>query len=48
MTLRGGLYIGYLNAFWDPDKQMWHDKISKCYVYYVEDESQDVEPREPF
>ena len=41
-------YIGYLNAFWDPDKQMWRNKISKCYVYYVEDESQDVEPREPF
>jgi len=30
-------YIGYLNAFWDPDRQMWHDKLAKCYVYYVED-----------
>lgn len=30
-------YIGYLNAFWDKDNQMWHDKMVKCYVYYVED-----------
>ncbi|MGH1365927.1 MAG: RDD family protein [Calditrichia bacterium] len=30
-------YIGYLNAFWDKDKQMWHDKMASCYVYYVED-----------
>ena len=30
-------YIGYLNAFWDKDNQMWHDKMAKCYVYYVED-----------
>ncbi len=30
-------YIGYLNAFWDKDKQMWHDKIASCYVYYVEE-----------
>ena len=31
-------YIGYLNAFWDDRRQMWHDKIAKCFVYYVEDE----------
>jgi uncharacterized RDD family membrane protein YckC len=30
-------YIGYLNAFWDKDKQMWHDKMANCYVYYVEE-----------
>jgi len=30
-------YIGYLNAFWDKDNQMWHDKMAKCYVFYVED-----------
>lgn len=30
-------YIGYLNAFWDKKRQMWHDKIAGCYVYYVED-----------
>ncbi len=30
-------YIGYLNAFWDKKKQMWHDKMANCYVYYVED-----------
>ena len=30
-------YIGYLNAFWDKDKQMWHDKIASCYVYYVDE-----------
>lgn len=30
-------YIGYLNALWDKDNQMWHDKMAKCYVYYVED-----------
>jgi len=30
-------YIGYLNAFWDQDRQMWHDKLAKSYVYYVED-----------
>lgn len=30
-------YIGYLNAFWDKDKQMWHDKMASCYVYYVEE-----------
>lgn len=30
-------YIGYLNAFWDKDKQMWHDKMADCYVYYVEE-----------
>lgn len=30
-------YIGYLNAFWDSKRQMWHDKIANCYVYYVED-----------
>ncbi len=30
-------YIGYLNAFWDKDKQMWHDKMASCFVYYVED-----------
>ncbi|MFQ5709629.1 MAG: RDD family protein [bacterium] len=30
-------YIGYLNAFWDANKQMWHDKMANCYVYYVED-----------
>jgi len=30
-------YIGYLNALWDKDNQMWHDKISSCYVYNVED-----------
>ena len=30
-------YIGYLNAFWDKKRQMWHDKIANCYVYYVED-----------
>lgn len=30
-------YIGYLNAFWDKDKQMWHDKMASCYVYYVDD-----------
>ena len=30
-------YIGYLNAFWDKDKQMWHDKMANCYVFYVED-----------
>lgn len=30
-------YIGYLNAFWDSKKQMWHDKMANCYVYYVED-----------
>lgn len=30
-------YLGYLNAFWDRDKQMWHDKLASSYVYYVED-----------
>jgi len=30
-------YIGYLNAFWDNKRQMWHDKMANCYVYYVED-----------
>lgn len=30
-------YIGYLNAFWDPRRQMWHDKMANCYVYYVEE-----------
>ena len=30
-------YIGYLNAFWDRDRQMWHDKLASCYVYYVEE-----------
>lgn len=30
-------YIGYLNAFWDKDNQMWHDKMANCYVYYVEE-----------
>jgi uncharacterized RDD family membrane protein YckC len=30
-------YIGYLNAFWDKNRQMWHDKIADCYVYNVED-----------
>ena len=30
-------YIGYLNAFWDARKQMWHDKMANCFVYYVED-----------
>jgi uncharacterized RDD family membrane protein YckC len=30
-------YIGYLNAFWDKDRQMWHDKMAKSYVFYVED-----------
>lgn len=30
-------YLGYLNAFWDQKRQMWHDKIADCYVYYVED-----------
>ena len=30
-------YLGYLNAFWDDRKQMWHDKMANCYVYYVED-----------
>lgn len=30
-------YIGYLNAFWDPQRQMWHDKMAHCYVYYVEE-----------
>ncbi len=27
-------YIGYLNAFWDNRKQMWHDKMANCYVFY--------------
>ena len=31
-------YIGYLNAFWDKRKQMWHDKMADCFVYYVEDD----------
>ena len=31
-------YIGYLNAFWDKDNQMWHDKMAKCYVFYVKDD----------
>ena len=30
-------YIGYLNALWDKDNQMWHDKMANCYVYYVEE-----------
>ncbi|KAA3610135.1 MAG: RDD family protein [Calditrichaeota bacterium] len=30
-------YIGYLNAFWDKDNQMWHDKMASCFVYYVEE-----------
>lgn len=30
-------YLGYLNAFWDRDNQMWHDKLANCYVYYVEE-----------
>ena len=30
-------YIGYLMAFWDKDRQMLHDKIASCYVYYVDD-----------
>ena len=30
-------YIGYLNAFWDNKRQMWHDKMANCYVYYVEE-----------
>lgn len=30
-------YLGYLWAFWDDRRQMWHDKIATCYVYYVED-----------
>ena len=30
-------YIGYLNAFWDARKQMWHDKMANCFVYYVDD-----------
>ena len=30
-------YIGYLNAFWDKKKQMWHDKMANCYVYYVDE-----------
>ena len=30
-------YIGYLNAFWDAHRQMWHDKMADCYVYNVED-----------
>jgi len=30
-------YIGYLNAFWDKDRQMWHDKMAKSYVFYVAD-----------
>ena len=30
-------YLGYLNAFWDARKQMWHDKLANCFVYYVED-----------
>ena len=30
------LYLGYISAFWDNEKQMWHDKIAKCYVYYVD------------
>ncbi len=30
-------YLGYLNAFWDKKKQMWHDKIADCYVYYVDE-----------
>lgn len=30
-------YIGYLNAFWDNHRQMWHDKIADCYVYNVPD-----------
>lgn len=31
-------YIGYLSAFWDNKRQMWHDKMANCYVYYVEDD----------
>ncbi len=30
-------YIGYLIAFWDKDRQMLHDKIASCYVYYVDE-----------
>lgn len=30
-------YVGYLNAFWDDRRQMWHDKIANCYVYNVEE-----------
>ncbi|MCP4686032.1 MAG: RDD family protein [bacterium] len=36
-------YIGYLNAFWDARKQMWHDKIADCFVYYV-DEDKELPP----
>jgi uncharacterized RDD family membrane protein YckC len=31
-------YIGYLSAFWDKKRQMWHDKIASCYVYNVSDD----------
>lgn len=30
-------YLGYLWAFWDDKRQMWHDKIATCYVYYVDE-----------
>jgi len=31
-------YLGYLWAFWDDEKQMWHDKMANCFVYYVEED----------
>jgi uncharacterized RDD family membrane protein YckC len=30
-------YIGYLNAFWDSKRQMWHDKMADSFVYNVEE-----------
>ncbi len=31
-------YIGYLAGLWDRDKQMWHDKMVRSYVYYVDED----------
>lgn len=40
-------YLGFLWAFWDKDKQMWHDKMAKSFVFYVEDESEQEEVKIP-
>jgi uncharacterized RDD family membrane protein YckC len=26
------IFIGYLWAFWDKNKQTWHDKVANTYV----------------
>lgn len=33
-------YLGFLWAFWDKDKQMWHDKMVKSFVFYVDEDDE--------